>query len=225
MCTLAHKYPAAAPRLSHTSHRAWQIAQSIFKDLEAQGNLVEQTVEQVFCRGCSKFLADRFIEGCCPLCGYEDARGDQCDGCGKLLNATELLKPRCKADTSHAVELRTSRHLFLDLPKIEPALREWFAASVAAGGWSGNAVSTCDAWLKKGLAPRCITRDLKWGTPVPHPDYADKVFYVWFDAPIGYLSITACYTPEWRQWWQNPKEVSGAEVGHMGARTAAAWER
>lgn len=183
-----------------------KIAQGIFKDLLEAGNLQEQTVEQVFCKGCDKFLADRFIEGECPHCHYNDARGDQCDGCGKLLNAPELLKPRCKANGEHAVELRTSKHLFLDLPKIEPALRDWLAT--VTPGWTHNAVGVTDSWLTKGLAPRCITRDLKWGTPVPHPDFAGKVFYVWFDAPIGYISITANYTPEWQKWWCDPDNVT-----------------
>lgn len=110
------------------------------------------------------------------------------------------------------MELRTSKHLFLDLPKLEPALREWVTKSSAGGTWTDNAVGVTEAWLKKGLAPRCITRDLKWGTPVPHPDFSDKVFYVWFDAPIGYISITATYTPEWKQWWLNPDQVRAAFV-------------
>ena len=203
--------PYAPPPPSHFLPSS-QIAQSIFKDLLSQGNLLEQTTEQVYCRGCAKFLADRFIEGECPLCHSPDARGDQCDACGKLLNATELLAPRCKADASHGVEPRSSRHLFLDLPKLEPRLREWFAASSAGGRWTDNAVAVTEAWLRRGLLPRCITRDLKWGTPVPHPDFADKVFYVWFDAPIGYISMTAAYTPEWRRWWQNPEEASVLEA-------------
>lgn len=189
------------------------IAQDIFKANVANGNVIEDTVEQVFCLGCSKFLADRFIEGVCPHCAYDDARGDQCDKCGKLLNATELKAPRCKADKGHAVEVRTSQHLFLDLPKLEPALREWISASSKAGDWTANSVSVTEAWLASGLKPRCITRDLKWGTPVPHPGYEGKVFYVWFDAPIGYVSITANYTPEWRQWWQNPQNVRYRDPG------------
>ena len=185
------------------------ISQSVFADNLAAGNLAPAAVDQVYCTGCRKFLADRFIEGCCPLCGYDDARGDQCDGCGKLLNATDLLRPRCKADGAHVVEVRTSRHLFLDLPKLEPTLREWITASSSKGLWSPNAVSITGGWLDGGLKPRCITRDLRWGTPVPHPDFADKVFYVWFDAPIGYVSMTAGYglargggADWWKAWWR-----------------------
>ena len=149
--------------------------QDIFLDNLAQGNLVEQVVEQVFCLGCSKFLADRFIEGTCPLCGYDDARGDQCDKCGKLLNATELKSPRCKAVSTHAVEVRNSKHMFLDLPKLEPQLRAWILKSSTEGAWTANSIAVTDGWLASGLKPRCITRDLKWGTPVPHPDFKDKV--------------------------------------------------
>ncbi|RYG56681.1 hypothetical protein EON66_02290 [archaeon] len=184
-----------------------QIAQRIFLDNLEHDNLVEETVEQVYCLGCSKFLADRFIEGVCPLCNYEDARGDQCDKCGKLLNATELLSPKCKANKEHMVEKRTSQHMFLNLPKLEPALREWISASSTTGKWTENSIGITDGWLRSGLKPRCITRDLKWGTPVPMERFKDKVFYVWFDAPIGYISITANYTSQWEQWWMDPKHV------------------
>ena len=154
------------------------IAQEIFLDNVAAGNTQEQAVEQVFCLGCSKFLADRFIEGTCPLCGYDDARGDQCDKCGKLLNATELLAPRCKVARGHAVEVRSSRHIFLDLPRLEPRLRAWIAQSSVAGAWTANAVSITEGWLASGLKPRCITRDLKWGTPVPAAGFENKVRWV-----------------------------------------------
>lgn len=102
----------------------------------------------------------------------------------------------------HAVEVRTSRHLFLDLPRLQPTLEDWFTKASVEGAWSENAINVTRAWLRDGLKPRCITRDLKWGTPVPHAGFESKVFYVWFDAPIGYLSITAMYSPEhWREWW------------------------
>ena len=126
------------------------------------------------------------------------------------------MSPRCKAQRSHSVEVRTSQHLFLDLPKLEPALREWIASSSVAGSWTANAVAITESWLASGLKPRCITRDLKWGTPVPRPGYESKVFYVWFDAPIGYISITASYTPEWERWWK----VSGRRGGRRPPRGA-----
>nr|CAD7598225.1 unnamed protein product [Timema genevievae] len=156
-------------------------------------------MEQLLCENCKRYLADRFVEGTCPKCGYEDARGDQCDGCGHLINATELVNPRCKVCGQRPV-IRHSDQFFLNLPKIEPVLQTWVES--VCNGWSNNARVITRSWLKDGLKPRCITRDLKWGIPVPLEGYTDKVFYVWFDAPIGYLSITACYTDQWRLWWQ-----------------------
>lgn len=152
-------------------------------------------MEQVYCNDCHRFLADRFIEGTCPLCGYEKAGGDQCDKCGNLLNATELKNPVCKAGgPSHRVENRMTKHLFLNLPILEQRLRDWVNDVSVKYDWSSNAINITNAWIDQGLKPRCITRDLKWGTPVPLEGYEDKVFYVWFDAPIGYISITANYT-------------------------------
>uniref|UniRef100_M8BN61 methionine--tRNA ligase n=1 Tax=Aegilops tauschii TaxID=37682 RepID=M8BN61_AEGTA len=103
--------------------------------------------------------------------------------------------------------VRDTDHLFLELPLLKEQLEKYIDEASATGSWSQNAVRITDAWLKEGLRPRCITRDLKWGVPVPHEKYKDKVFYVWFDAPIGYISITACYTPEWEKWWKNPENV------------------
>ena len=169
---------------------------------------MEQEIEQVYCHQCDRFLADRFIEGTCPICGYAKAGGDQCDKCGNLLNATELVNPVCKVGgPTHRVENRVTKHLFLNLPKLEPELRAWVAETSVANDWSSNAINITNGWIENGLKPRCITRDLKWGTPVPREGYEDKVFYVWFDAPIGYISITANYTKEWKQWWQNPEQV------------------
>lgn len=178
--------------------------QKLFKDLDAAGYIESQSVEQLLCQKCDRYLADRFVEGTCPHpgCGYEDARGDQCDKCGKLVNATQLIRPRCKLCNSAPI-LRDSRQLFINLPKIEPKLKEWVEAN--ENGWTNNAKVITRAWLKEGLKSRCITRDLKWGIPVPKEGFESKVFYVWFDAPIGYMSITKRYTKEWLQWWQ-PKD-------------------
>ncbi len=139
----------------------------------AKNHLKSLRLLQVYCKGCAKFLADRFIEGTCPFCKYEDARGDQCDNCGKLMNTTELLSPRCKANKAHEVEVRTSNHLFLDLPKLEGQLRTYIDG--ASKTWSSNARAVTGSWLDAGLKPRCITRDLKWGTPVPDPRFGEKV--------------------------------------------------
>lgn len=168
------------------------------------GYIQTQIVEQLLCENCDRFLADRFVEGICPFCKYEDARGDQCDKCGKLINAIELIQPRCKVCNNSPV-VRQSKQFFLDLPKIEPQLKSWFSS--VEQNWTHNARLITKSWMREGLKPRCITRDLKWGIPVPIAEFESKVFYVWFDAPIGYMSITSCYTPEWRQWWKPNQET------------------
>jgi methionyl-tRNA synthetase len=165
------------------------IVHEIFNDLDKRGMWLEKDVDQLFSPKLDKFLADRFVEGTCPKpeCAYEDARGDQCDKCGGLLNAIDLVNPRCKF-TGCTPEIRTSRHLFLNLPKIESDLKVWL--NEVTSEWSNNAKQIFDSWIKKGLEPRCMTRDLKWGVKVPKEGYDHKVFNDWFDAPIGYPSIT-----------------------------------
>lgn len=189
-----------------TTKEQTEIVQSLFLDLYNQNLIETQAVEQLLCQKCDRFLADRFVEGTCPHlgCGYEDARGDQCDKCGKLINAIELIRPRCKVCNSAPI-VRQSDQLFINLPKIEPKLRDWI--ETVENQWTNNAKTITRSWLKEGLKTRCITRDLKWGIPVPLKGFESKVFYVWFDAPIGYISITSKYTKEWREWWQ-PKDES-----------------
>eukprot|EP00741_Cyanophora_paradoxa_P012558 tig00020614_g12135.t1 len=201
-------FDIAFDNFGRTSHpKQTVIAQDIFKKLEAKKLLLEQSMEQLFCdKGCNKFLADRFAEGTCPFCNYADARGDQCDACGKLMNPAELKNPRCKTCGKPPV-LRSTQHLFLDLPTISPRLKEWIDSASVKGFWSANSLQLTQAWIRDGLKPRCITRDLKWGIPVPNERFQDKVLYVWFDAPIGYISITADYTEDWQKWWQSPEEV------------------
>lgn len=183
-----------------------EIGQEIFQTLEQQGCLQEQTIEQLYSEPLKKFLADRFVIGTCPKCRYDDARGDQCDACGSLLNPTELINPKCKLTGTTPV-VKQTRHIFLDLPKLTPQLQAYIDNTSKTGGWSSNCVTLTNAWMTGGLKPRCITRDLKWGTPVPKEGYTDKVFYVWFDAPIGYISITANYCHDWKAWWMNPDDV------------------
>ncbi|XP_054707342.1 methionine--tRNA ligase, cytoplasmic-like [Uloborus diversus] len=189
-----------------TTSQQTEIAQDIFKKLHAKDLLISETVEQLYCEKCERFLADRFVEGTCPFCAYEDARGDQCDKCGKLINAPELKNSKCKLCKT-SPHMRASKHLFLNLPKIEPSLKQYLDRATSDGHWSNTAKVIAYSWLKDGLKPRCITRDLKWGTPVPLEGFTDKVFYVWFDAPIGYLSITANYTKDWEKWWKQPDLV------------------
>ncbi|XP_058869039.1 methionine--tRNA ligase, cytoplasmic-like isoform X1 [Acipenser ruthenus] len=189
-----------------TTQRQTEISQDIFRRLLDRDFLLQDTVEQLRCESCQKFLADRFVEGTCPFCNYEEARGDQCDKCGKLINATELKNPQCKICKGTPV-VKSSKHLFLDLPKLEARLVKWLEDSMVSGNWTPNARFIARSWIRDGLKPRCITRDLKWGIPVPLEEFKDKVFYVWFDAPIGYLSITANYTDQWERWWKNPEQV------------------
>ncbi|RZB70364.1 Methionine--tRNA ligase, cytoplasmic [Glycine soja] len=162
----------------------------------------------LYCDSCERFLADRLVEGTCPTqgCKYDSARGDQCEKCGKLLNPTELKNPRCKV-CEKPPRIRDTDHLFLELPLLKDRLEKYISEMSVVGGWSQNAIQTTNSWLREGLRSRCITRDLKWGVSVPHEKYSDKVFYVWFDAPIGYVSITSCYTRDWEKWWKNPENV------------------
>ncbi|UJR08631.1 hypothetical protein I4U23_012890 [Adineta vaga] len=185
-----------------------EISQDIFWKLYKRNLVTKDKVKQLYCETCQRFLADRFVAGTCPdpICKYDDARGDQCDNCQKLINAVELISPKCQVCRSTPL-VKTSDHLFLDLPKLAPEVQKWFDKSINDGHWTNTASHITDAWLNGGLKSRCITRDLKWGTPVPLEGYTDKVFYVWFDAPIGYLSITANYTDEWEKWWKQPDKV------------------
>ncbi|KAH0885249.1 hypothetical protein HID58_061345 [Brassica napus] len=185
-----------------------EVCQAIFKKLFENNFLSENTMQQLYCDTCQKFLADRLVEGSCPFpeCNYDSARGDQCEKCGKLLNPTELKDPRCKVCQT-TPRIRDTDHLFIELPLLKDRLEKYIDDTSVTGSWSQNAIQTTKAWLKEGLRQRCITRDLKWGVPVPHEKYKEKVFYVWFDAPIGYVSITSCYTSEWEKWWKNPENV------------------
>lgn len=183
-----------------------EISQSIFLKLHHNNHLAEHINAQPFCEKHGKFLADRFVEGECPHCHYDDARGDQCDKCGKLLDPLELINPRCKVDGATPV-VKETKHSYLRLDELQPILEEWVNGSIDKGVWSRNAKVITESWLKQGLKERGITRDLAWGVPVPLPGYENKVFYVWFDACIGYPSITANYTDEWEQWWYNPDNV------------------
>jgi methionyl-tRNA synthetase len=182
-----------------------EVTIDIFKKLYDNGYVFEDEIEQAFCIKCDKFLADRFVEGTCPKCNYEHARGDQCENCGALLDPVELLEPKCKF-CGIPPEIKRTKHLFIDLPKLEPELMKWIDEKKST--WSQNAVTLTMAWIKQGLKPRCITRDLKWGIPVPIKGYEQKVLYSWFDAPIGYIGITKECKKDWKNWWHNPDEIT-----------------
>jgi methionyl-tRNA synthetase len=191
-----------------------EVTQDIFKKLDAAGLIAEHTIEQLHCEHCGRFLADRYVLGTCPHCGYTGARGDQCEACGKLLDPTDLLDPRCSV-CGAAPALKSTKHLYIDLPGIKDRLEAWITGASARGFWAFNAVRMTEAWIRDGLKERAITRDLKWGIPVPKTGYEDKVFYVWFDAPIGYISITGNLGAElglpWQSfvdsWWKAPGDV------------------
>jgi methionyl-tRNA synthetase len=181
-------------------------AQAFFKDLHDQGVFRQKTTEQFYSPSQNRFLADRYIEGTCPRCSSANARGDQCESCGSTLDPTELLDPRNVQDGS-PLELRETTHWFLPLGDWQERLIDLVDAHPE---WKDNVKQYCRGWFKDGLQDRAVTRDLGWGVPVPLPDHDGKVFYVWFEAPIGYISSTREWAaaqgdPEaWKTWWQSP---------------------
>ncbi|HNV01196.1 MAG TPA: methionine--tRNA ligase [archaeon] len=177
------------------------ISVDIFNDLYKNGFITEHTITQLYSEKSKKFLSDRFVEGECPYCHAKGARGDQCDACGKLLEPSELINPLSKIDGTRPI-LKETKHLYIDLPKIEPELMKWY--NTTKSKWSNVAVGITEHWLKQGLKERCITRDLEWGIKVPLDGWENKVFYSWFDAPIGYIGITIENLGEdWKNWWMN----------------------
>lgn len=198
-----------------SSEQNKEMTYHIFEQLDKNGFIEERTVKQIYSVDDKMFLADRYITGTCPYCGYDKARGDQCENCTKVLEPTDLIDARSTISGSKNLEVRETKHLFLNLPKIEPKLREWLKSKEAF--WPEVAYSIAQKWIKEGLQPRCITRDLKWGFPVNKAGFEDKVFYVWFDAPIGYIGITKQWSDEkpeernWKDWWYGAKDVRHVE--------------
>ncbi|MFT4250261.1 MAG: methionine--tRNA ligase [Candidatus Woesearchaeota archaeon] len=188
---------------THTQEQE-EIVHELFNKLDANGYIFEKEVEQLYDEKAQMFLADRFVEGTCPYCQAAGARGDQCDACQQLINAAELINPISKITGTTPV-LKKTKHLFLDLPKLAPLVHEWIGENPS---WSENAKKFTQEFLKE-IKPRAITRDLSWGVPVPKNGYENKVFYVWFDAPIGYISITKAGREDWKEWWS--KETTLAQ--------------
>lgn len=187
-------------RTSSKTHH--ELSSEFFKKLYNEGKFIEKTSMQFYDEKAGQFLADRYIIGTCPHCGNERAYGDQCEACGTSLNATDLINP-VSAITGNKPELKETKHWYLPLDQYEGWLKEWILEEHKE--WKPNVYGQCKSWLDSGLQPRAVTRDLDWGVPVPIEGAEGKVLYVWFDAPIGYISATKDLTPEWEKYWKDPE--------------------
>nr|XP_019012920.1 methionine-tRNA ligase [Kwoniella pini CBS 10737]OCF51701.1 methionine-tRNA ligase [Kwoniella pini CBS 10737] len=231
LCTKFHKLHTEIYEWFELSFDKWgrtstpehtKITQDVYLDLHKNGFFKLETSDQTYCEDDNLFLADRFVEGTCPQCKYDDARGDQCDKCGLTYSSpTELINPRCKRNKNHKVSVRPSTHACMRLDLLQPKLEEWMQKARVKAKWGSNAVITDKGeiveprMLGDGLRPSAVTRDLKWGVEVPKTGDVEEdkamegkvICEHWFDAPIGYPSITATYTDEWEKWWKNPDNV------------------
>jgi methionyl-tRNA synthetase len=188
---------------SRTSNKIhYETASQFFRKLYDQGEFIEKTASQYYDEEAGCFLADRYITGTCPHCGNENAYGDQCEKCGTSLSATDLINPRSTISGSAPV-MRDTLHWYLPLDKYEPWIRKWILEDHTE--WKTNVYGQCKSWLDQGLQPRAVSRDLDWGVPVPVEGAEGKVLYVWFDAPIGYISATRELTPDWEKYWKDPE--------------------
>lgn len=178
-----------------------ELSQEIFTNIYQKGGFIEETTEQYFDESTQTFLADRYIVGTCPKCANENAYGDQCEKCGTTLSPTELINPR-SALSGHEPILKATKNWYLPLDKLQPALEKYIASHPH---WKPNVLGQVKSWLNDGLKPRAMTRDLDWGIKVPLPHAEGKVLYVWFDAPIGYISMTKELTNDWQKYWTDPK--------------------
>src|SRR5579875_906913 len=190
-----------------TSENHYRVVQDFFLRLLERGYLFKDVMDSPYCPTDRRYLPDRYVLGTCPYCGFNDARGDQCDNCGRTLDPTQLIDPRCRlcGSVSSRIEIRATEHFFLDLPKLEPRLLRWLTSG--KDYWRSTVLNFALNWIKEGLRPRAITRDLDWGVPIPLPGYEDKRIYVWFDAVIGYYSASIEWAAKrgqpgaWRAWW------------------------
>ena len=186
---------------SQTHHK---LSQDFFLNLLNKGELITQESLQYFDEEAGQFLADRYIVGTCPNCGYDEAYGDQCEKCGSSLSPQELINPHSTLSGSKPV-LKETMHWYLPLDKYEPWLRQWILEEHKE--WKTNVYGQCKSWLDNGLQPRAVTRDLDWGVPVPLPEAQGKVLYVWFEAPLGYVSATIDWAArkgkDWQVYWKD----------------------
>jgi methionyl-tRNA synthetase len=188
---------------SRTSNRIhYETASDFFLKLYNKGEFIEKTSSQYYDEEAGCFLADRYITGTCPHCGNENAYGDQCEKCGTSLSPDELINPRSTVSGSKPVQ-RDTLHWYLPLDKYEPWLKKWILEDHQE--WKTNVYGQCKSWIDQGLQPRAVSRDLDWGVPVPVKGADGKVLYVWFDAPIGYISATRELTPDWEKYWKDPE--------------------
>lgn len=184
-----------------------KTAQDFFLRIKENGYLEEKPMSQFYCEKCKRFLADRYIEGKCPYCNSDGARGDQCEVCGKWLNPETLIEPRCKI-CNEKPKLTETKHWFLKMNKLQNKIEEWIKSKE---NWKDNVINYCKGWFSEGLTERPITRDINWGIPVPLDGYEGKVLYVWFEAPIGYISSTKEWAVKkgnpdlWKDYWLNPE--------------------
>ncbi|MDZ7260881.1 MAG: methionine--tRNA ligase [candidate division KSB1 bacterium] len=182
-----------------------KTSQEFFLSLHRKGLLVEKTIEQFYCNHCRRFLPDRYVEGTCPYCGTPGAKGDQCEVCGKWIEPIQLVEPKCMICGNRPVVKKTN-HWFLRLSDFQEKIKAWLATR---SHWKSNVLNFCQGWLTEGLEDRAVTRDLSWGVPVPLKGYEHKVLYVWFDAPIGYISSTKEWAEKigqpdkWKEFWMD----------------------
>jgi methionyl-tRNA synthetase len=177
-----------------------KTATEFFRTMYEKGEFIEKTSEQYYDEQEKEFLADRYIKGTCPKCGYEEAYGDQCEKCGSSLSPTELINPHSVISGNKPV-LKETKHWYLPLDKYENELKQWILEDHKE--WKPNVYGQCKSWIDSGLKPRAVTRDLNWGVPVPVENAEGKVLYVWFDAPIGYISATRELTEDWEKYWKD----------------------
>ena len=185
-----------------TSEEHSRTATEFFRHIYEKGGFVERKSTQLYDEGAGRFVADRYVVGECPVCHAQGAYGDQCEKCGSSLSPTDLINPRC-AETGNVPVLKETTHWYLPLERYQEALEKWILEGHKE--WKTNVYGQCKSWLDLGLQPRAVTRDLDWGIPVPVEGAEGKVLYVWFDAPIGYISNTKDLRPDdWELWWKSP---------------------